>query len=335
MIGRSLVPLVVLAVASSACAVASESTSPGAGIPEVSLRSTTEATTTTDPMVEPEASETTVTPTTTTDPSSVTAPYPIGEAGAAVIYLLAHDPTATGPSPSLIPVARPLAILSSPVTDLPRTTLGFLLAGPTPGEREGTPSLSTEIPDGTELLDLTVADRIATVDLSAEFEAGAGTYSEIARLEQLVYTLTRFDEIDGIRLEIEGEPVSVFGGHGIVLSDPVVRTDLDTSLPAILIESPAHWGVGTPGTLVVGGTANVFEATVSLALVDADGLILWEGFTTATCGTGCRGDWTITVPYDVAEPQLGAVIAWEESARDGSQVNIREHPVFLFPADET
>ncbi len=332
---RPLITILVLAVAASACAVSSETRSPGAGIPEVSLTPASQATTTTNPMVEPEAPDTTAAPTTTSEPPATTLPYPIGDAGEAVIYLLAYDPAATGPSPSLIPVARPLAILSSPVTDLPRTTLGFLLAGPTAGEIEATPSLSTEIPEGTRLLDLEVADRIATVDLSAEYETGSGSLSEIARLEQLVYTLTRFEDIDGVRLRIEGEPVSVFGGHGIVLDDPVVRTDLDTMLPAILIESPAHWATGTPGTLLVEGTANVFEATVSLALVDGEGLILWEGFTTATCGTGCRGDWQATIPYDVADPQLGAVIAWEVSARDGSRVNVREHPVFLLPFEES
>jgi hypothetical protein len=82
---------------------------------------------------------------------------------------------------------------------------------------------------------------------------------------------------------------------------------------------------------VAHGTANVFEATVSLALTDADGLIIWEGFTTATCGTGCRGGWEITIPYEVDAPQMGSLIAWESSAMDGSQTNVREHPVWLVP----
>jgi hypothetical protein len=71
---------------------------------------------------------------------------------------------------------------------------------------------------------------------------------------------------------------------------------------------------------------------VSLALVDGDGLIIWEGFTTATCGTGCRGEWEITIPYEVDAPQMGSLIAWESSAMDGSRTNVREHPVWLVPA---
>jgi hypothetical protein len=38
------------------------------------------------------------------------------------------------------------------------------------------------------------------------------------------------------------------------------------------------------------------------------------------------------IPYDVDEAQIGALIAWEQSARDGSQTNVREHPVWLEPA---
>jgi hypothetical protein len=234
----------------------------------------------------------------------------------------------------LIPVARSTATLSAQPLDLPSTALGFLLVGPTPGEADSVPAFTTAIPDGTRLLDLDIADGVATVNLSAEFAAGSGSFSEIARLDQLIYTLTRFGEIDGVRLQVEGVPVDVFGSHGIVLADPVVRTEFDTTLPAILMDTPAYWAeAGNP--LNAAGTANVFEASVSLALVDGNGLIIWEGFTTATCGTGCRGDWAIEIPYDVEAPQMGALIAWEESARDGSQVNVREHPVWLVPAGTT
>jgi len=274
-----------------------------------------------------------------TDAPSVTpttvAPPLIGPAGEVVVYLLVDDPTATDfSSQALVPVVRSLATISSEITDLPSMAVAFLLAGPTPPEIESIPAMTTAIPEGTFLLDMDVADGVATIDLSTEFAAPSGTFGEIARLEQLVYTLTRFDEIDGIRLQIDGVPVEVFGGHGIELDDPVVRTEFDTSLPAILIDEPAHGAtVGNP--LPASGTANVFEASVSIALTDADGLIIWEGFTTATCGTGCRGDWSIEIPYTVDVAQRGSLIVWEESARDGSQANVREHPVWLVPESET
>jgi len=96
----------------------------------------------------------------------------------------------------------------------------------------------------------------------------------------------------------------------------------------ILIESPAYWAAA-PNPMVVTGTANTFEATVHLSLLDAEGELLWEGFTTAECGSGCRGAWETTIPYQVDEDQYGTLVAWETSADDGSQINTREHSVYL------
>jgi hypothetical protein len=114
------------------------------------------------------------------------------------------------------------------------------------------------------------------------------------------------------------------------VSDPAVRADFDALLPAIMIESPAHLGVaGNP--LVASGTANVFEATVSVELADAEGRILWDGFTTATSGTECRGYWTVDIPFEVDAEQWGTLTVWEASAEDGRRTNVRTHAVRLVP----
>jgi hypothetical protein len=257
------------------------------------------------------------------------------EAGPAVpgelaVYMLTDpDGRTPGTGPQLIPASWSTAILSAPLTDPVRQAMQWLVQGPLPGWTESTPPLFTEIPVGTRLLGLEVADGIATVDLSAEFVAGEEPLSIQDRLGQVVFTLTRFDHINGVRFRIEGVPTTAFGGPGVTLPDPATRSAFADQASPILIETPLYWGSEAGNPLVVSGTANVFEATVSLALIDSDGLILWEGFTTATCGTGCRGDWSVEIPYDVPNDQLGAVIAWEESAQDGSQTNVRKHPVWL------
>ena len=53
----------------------------------------------------------------------------------------------------------------------------------------------------------------------------------------------------------------------------------------------------------------------------------FEDMVMATCGTGCWGEWSIDVPYEVDREQLGALIVWEYSAKDGSRIHIREYPV--------
>ena len=79
-----------------------------------------------------------------------------------------------------------------------------------------------------------------------------------------------------------------------------------------MIESPAYGGfLGNPATVT--GIANTFEANVAVTLADSDGLIIFEGFTTATCGTGCFGSFEISFPYAVARPQMGSLIAFEIS----------------------
>ena len=121
----------------------------------------------------------------------------------------------------------------------------------------------TAIPDGTTLLGLTIKDGIATVDLSKEFESGGGGDTCASRLGQVVYTLTQFPTVDGVRFELDGVPTSTFGGEGVTFTPagrPIVRKDFRDQLPAIFVDRPA-WGasLGNPGT--VSGVANVFEAT--------------------------------------------------------------------------
>ncbi len=75
--------------------------------------------------------------------------------------------------------------------------------------------------------------------------------------------------------------------------------------------------------------SNVFEAVSQVRLTNDDGLPLFENTVMASCGTGCWGDWRVSVPYEVDRDQVGALIVWEYSAKDGSRINIREYPVLL------
>ena len=80
-----------------------------------------------------------------------------------------------------------------------------------------------------------------------------------------------------------------------------------------MVETPAADDfVSSP--LTVSGTANVFEANVTLILLDENGEELTRTFTTATCGTGCRGTFSTTLTYDVDETQFGTLIAQDDDA---------------------
>jgi hypothetical protein len=54
------------------------------------------------------------------------------------------------------------------------------------------------------------------------------------------------------------------------------------------------------GSVEIVGCSNVFEATIVWHLLDGDGVLLDEGFTTAECGNGCVGAFADDVPLDAA-----------------------------------
>jgi len=293
------------------------------------------------PPPSPSPSPTAVPSTTPSDAPSgpSTAPTsPVPSTGASPI----PRPT-PGPSPSATNIVRAYFVLGSftgneglvPVLrEVPETkavataALTALLAGPKDAELESRPAMYTAIPDGTRLLGVTIADRIATVDLSAEFESGGGSYSVQARLAQVVYTLTQFPTVDGVLFEIDGKPVTTFSSEGVVLDGPVDRADYRDVLPAIFVDRPA-WGAAAGNPVQMSGIANVFEAQFRVQVLDGDGNILADEPVTASCGTGCWGTFRAGVSYDVAKAQYGTLRVFESSARDGSPINVTEYRVWL------
>ncbi len=201
-----------------------------------------------------------------------------------------------------------------------------LLEGPTAKEKAA--GVFDAIPEGTTFLGLDVEDGVATVDLSAEYASGGGTLSMAMRLAQVVFTLTQFSTVEGVNFMLDGKPVEVFSGEGIILDHPVDRSDYEELSPAILVESPTL-GNTVSSPVRVTGTANVFEATFRINVVDWDGLIIADEVVTATSGTGTRGTFDVTIPFEVDRAGLGALIVFENSAKDGSPINVVEIPLQL------
>lgn len=209
------------------------------------------------------------------------------------------------------------------------TAVRSLLTGP--DEQDVAQGLTTAIPRGTKLRGVTVADRIATVDLSSEYESGGGSLSMTARLAQVVFTLTQFPTVDRVRFKLDGQPVHVFSGEGIVLDHPVGRADYDALLPAIVVTQPlAHATVTSP--VKVSGNADVFEANVTVRILDANGKEIARDFTTATCGTGCRGTYSLELPFSVSSQQPGTIVVQDDDAAGtGKPPHSVEIPVTLAP----
>ncbi|MER7420818.1 Gmad2 immunoglobulin-like domain-containing protein, partial [Micromonospora peucetia] len=197
---------------------------------------------------------------------------------------------------------RPATVATS------RLALAELAAGPTPVE--AATGLSTLVPAGGEVTG--IAAGVATV---APAPAGGDPPTQRLREAQVVYTLTQFPTVRRVRF---------------AAGRPVDRGDYPDLLPPIVVTGPAIGErVGSPVT--VAGTAQVFEATVTVRVRDAAGRAVATAFTTATCGTGCRGDYRVAVTYRVPHEQAGTVEVYEVSADDGTRTHVVTVPVTLTP----
>ncbi|MEA2613454.1 MAG: Immunoglobulin-like domain of bacterial spore germination, partial [Chloroflexota bacterium] len=49
----------------------------------------------------------------------------------------------------------------------------------------------------------------------------------------------------------------------------------------------------------------------------------------ATCGSGCRGTFDITLSYVTRREQWGTLRVYFGSAKDGSPQSVRDYPVWL------
>jgi hypothetical protein len=241
-----------------------------------------------------------------------------------VVYFLLDEVGGGTGGPFLVPVYREAPASGDDAFD----AVELLLEGPTADEIAGTPAMHTAIPEGTTVLGVRIDDNVATVDLSAEFDDGGGSASMFARLAQVVFTVTRAAQVDEVVFNMLSEPVTVFSSEGIELDRPQTRNDYYDFLPAIFVDSPA-WGEPVTSPISVEGMSNVFEAVSQIMLTDDDGAPLFEETVMASCGTGCWGDWEVSVAYTIDRDQVGALIVWEYSAKDGSRINIREYPVLL------
>ena len=103
-----------------------------------------------------------------------------------------------------------------------------------------------------------------------------------------------------------------------------------TASDRIEVLSPVP-GAAVSSPVVVSGTADVFEATVSIRILDGTNDLIADTFTTATCGSGCRGDFEAEVPFSVGVEQPGVIQVFEVSAEDGSKVHMVRIPVTLVP----
>jgi hypothetical protein len=256
-------------------------------------------------------------PPTTTDPSPTTTMF-TEPTGVHVFLTLDPENPLTG-NPALVPFYSTVEAAGSgePAELSLRLLTDDDLAPP--------PGFATFVPDPVEVLSLTRSDEsLVTVDMNQAFLDGAGgLLADFTMLNQLIFTATDGEVVTEVLFTVGGAPVTAFGGDGLDLTTPVSRETFVDNLNSVNLDS-SPVGSGD-GPLAVTGLANVFEATVSLEVVDSDGNVVVEDFTTATCGTGCWGAYSFIIDYPFTGGEEIRVF-WH-SPEDGSPSDVVTIPV--------
>ncbi|GAA1797300.1 Gmad2 immunoglobulin-like domain-containing protein [Agromyces neolithicus] len=116
------------------------------------------------------------------------------------------------------------------------------------------------------------------------------------------------------------------------VSNPATSTaPTPSEPPQITIGSPvADATVSVPFT--VSGTANTFEAALTVDAVDESGMVACVRHVTATSGSGTPGTWEATLAFGPEENALPVMLrAYTHSAKDGSVVDLVEYPITVSP----
>jgi spore germination protein GerM len=142
----------------------------------------------------------------------------LGQLPDVTIYLVRDD----GASFVLEPVyrrlradARDAAGATHPNERTVRVAIAALATGPS--EEEAARGLGSEVPAGTRVLGVRLDDGVVTVDLSNDFTHGGGTASMLGRLHQVLHTAVRPSGVEAVRVLVEGRPLEVLGGEGIMV----------------------------------------------------------------------------------------------------------------------
>lgn len=243
------------------------------------------------------------------------------------LYYVAPGGDSRGrPGPFLVAVQR--EIPSTP--GIARATLDELIEGPSSSDAALIDGIASSVPSDTLVLGINIDDGLATVDLSREFESGGGSFSMLARLAQVVFSVTQFPTVNAVEFLLDGEPVTVFSGEGIEIDGPATREDLVDLLPRVFVDRPAAGAEVAGGSLRMTGTAAVFEAEFQYRLETEDGKVLAEGFAMTDNGVGW-GSFDATIDYEIDGTREATLTVWEYSAKDGSVQAERVTPLTLRP----
>lgn len=272
--------------------------------------------------VDPVATTTTTPEATTSVPDQTTTTSPGQELQGVVVYLVGTPENSFLGNPALVPFFTNVMAMPG---DTPEEVALRTLTNPSLSPPAG---FDNHVPADVEVVSVdNGSEGVRVVEMNQAFlqGSGSGALGDFTMLNQLIYTATDEELFPEVQFTVGGEPVTQFGSEGLDISGPLDRETFIDQLNSVNLTSAVS-GSGS-GPLVITGVANVFEATVSLELVDPDGNVVHQDFTTASCGTGCWGSFSFHIEgVDFEATPLTARVFWH-SPEDGEPADVVSVPV--------
>lgn len=193
---------------------------PQASVPTQPIQSSTQPVQPTTQPVQPTTQPTQATTqqpqTTTQQPQPTTQPVQPAAEETVKVYWLNN----VNNKVEVVPSTLALKDVNKP-DEILEAAFKTLLTGP------DNPALSTTIPQGTQLKKIAVEADGIHVDLSEEFTSGGGSTSMTGRVAQVIYTASSLDPAAKVWIDVEGEPLEVLGGEGLMIDQPMTRESFE------------------------------------------------------------------------------------------------------------
>ncbi len=124
---------------------------------------------------------------------------------------------------TLVPEARGIDVKEL-INDPYETLMNLLIAGPKSDKLENV------IPEGTKVNKIELKDNILNIDLSREFVENhiGGVEAESRTIYSIVNSLTQLNEIEAIKILVDGKDDASFKDNAISLKEPFVKKDIST-----------------------------------------------------------------------------------------------------------
>lgn len=186
------------------------------------------------------------------------------------------------------------------------------------------------LPPATKIRGINIRDGFATVDFSREvLRANVGASGEELGIQSIVNTLTELPGVQKVSFLVEGkldQEARDWWGHVGLYTQPFTRDVSKVYEPAMWVSYPASGQkIGSP--LDVRCSVRVFEGTVSARLTDDTGKLIAEGSRTENLTRPARGDFVLSMPFNVTSAGRGKLEVVWKSPKDGKELDRAVIPV--------